>query len=73
MEQACIKYVPLLSVSLWLLLFVLSYRTSVKLDFRQFLMIVVLKFGCNFDMVVGGGEYQVYLSALLTGSLVQPI
>ena len=41
----------------WFLLYILSYRASVWLDFRQFWMMTVLQFSCNFDVVVGGGEH----------------
>ena len=49
---------PLLPVSTWLLL---SYKSSVQPVYRQFSMMVVVPFSCNFDVVMGGGEYSVFL------------
>lgn len=43
-------------VSMWLL-YILSYSNS----FQLYLMMVILHFICNFDMVVGGEEHSVYL------------
>lgn len=37
----CSMSLPLLPVSMWLLLYIHSYRTSVQLNFRQFSMMVV--------------------------------
>ena len=42
-------------VSVWLLLYIFSYRIFVQLD------MVVLSDSCNFDMVVGGFKYCIYL------------
>ena len=52
---------PLLPVSAWLLLYILSCRTSIHLDFRQFWMMVVLQFSCNSDVAVGGFKSRIYL------------
>lgn len=46
---------------MWLLLFVLGYRTFVQVDLRPFSMMIVLWFSYNFDTVVEGGEHSVYL------------
>lgn len=47
-------------VLVWLLLYIHSYRTSVQLVFRAFSVTAALWFGCNFDVVVGGGEHSVH-------------
>ena len=49
---------PLLPVSTWLLL---SYKSSVQPVYRQFSMMVVVPFSCNFDVVMGGGEHSIDL------------
>lgn len=49
----------LLAVSTCLLLYVLSYKTYIQQDYKQFSMMVALKFSCNLDMVTGGGEHSV--------------
>ena len=60
-EPAPSESQPLLPVSMGFLLYILSYKTSVQLDFRRLLMRVVLHFSCNFDVVFGGGECSIYL------------
>ena len=57
---ACSISSPLLQV-LRQLLYVLSYRISVKLVFMWFLMLIVLLFNGNIYVVVGGGENRVYI------------
>ena len=59
LDQAVLHLNP--SYQMWLLLYILSYRTSVQLDFRQFSVVVVVKFTCNTDVVVASSEYCVYL------------
>ena len=54
----CIS-LPLLPNSMWLLLNILSYKTSVQLYFRQFVMVVFLWFCFNFDMVMEGGNHSI--------------
>ena len=56
---------PPLLVLTWLL-YILSYRISVQLDFRRFLIMVILWLSWNSDVVVGGCECYVYLSTILT-------
>lgn len=46
----------LLTVLMWLLLYILSYRTFAQLAFRQFSLVVVLYVSCSFDVVVRGGQ-----------------
>lgn len=46
---------------MWLLLHVPGYRDPVQLDFRQFLMMVVLLFSFNFDTAVGRGKDSINL------------
>ena len=43
---------------LWLLLYVLSYRTSVQLGLRPSSVMVVLWFHCNLDVLVGRDRLQ---------------
>ena len=49
---------------MWLLLYTLSYKNSVLLDFKQFQMMVVLYLSCNFDVV-----WEV-LSAVFTHAII---
>lgn len=48
-------------ISMWLLLYSHNYGDSVKLVFRWCSMTFVLSFSCNFYVVLGGGEHNVYL------------
>lgn len=49
---------PLLPALMWLLLYILSY-SSVQLIFGLFSRVIILKFSCNFNEVVGGGEHPI--------------
>lgn len=46
---------------MWFLLYILSYRTPVQLDFRWCSVVVAPGFSRNFQVVVGGGEHAVSL------------
>lgn len=61
---------PLLSVLMLLLLCILSYSTSVQLDFKQFSMMVV-QFSCNFDVVWGSSEFKFTFATILTEILIK--
>lgn len=52
---------PLLPVSLWFLLHILSFRIYVHLVFKWFSATIILQFSCNCDMVMGGGDHSIYL------------
>ena len=60
-DQPIFAYLSLLPVFMWYFLYILSYIPSVQLDFRWFLMVVVLYFNCNFDVGVKGSAHHVYL------------
>ena len=53
-RTACSAFLPFLPVSVWLLLYILSCKTSIQLDFKRFQMMIALSFSCNFDVVVEG-------------------
>ena len=70
MGPACSTSLPLLVVSVWILLYILSCIlscNSVQLDFSW--MMVILYFSCNFDVVVGGFKYCIYLCCHLDQKL----
>ena len=69
MEPACSASLPLLPALMWLLLYILSCRTSVRLDFGQFGMMVILQFSCIFDVVVGWFQHHEYLDCHLDWKL----
>lgn len=51
-EPACLASPPLLLlVSRWLLLYILSYKSSIQLIFRWFSRAVVLQSMCNFNVI----------------------
>lgn len=47
-----------------LLVYILSYRISVQLNFKRFSMMFILYFSSNFDVVMGGSKHRVYLLVL---------
>ena len=55
----CSVTLPLLPVSIWLLLYTLSFRSFVQLNFRWFLMIAVLVVILN--VALGEGKHSIYL------------
>ena len=52
---------PFLPLSTWFLLYILTHKNSVQIVFRYFSKMVILKFSCNFDVVMGGSKHSVYL------------
>lgn len=51
---------PLLPISMYLMLYIFNYRTSVQLVLRRFSAMAVLQLSCNSDVVMGGGGHSIY-------------
>lgn len=61
----------LLPVSLWLLFYILSYKTSVMLDIWWFWMMIILEFCCTFDVVWEAQNTSFIDAAILSRTLIQ--
>lgn len=55
---ACFATPPLLPALIWLLFYILSY-SSVRLVFRLFSRVMILKFSCSLNVVAGGDKHHI--------------